>query len=173
MVSAAELHVRQRQWRGDDVSGFMHLVITYAVQAANMWAYQCWQQLFWPCAAMQALVNLRWFMIFHDCGHGSFCASPWLNTLVHSLTSIMVYVPTGWSTGHAMSVSCLSVLASLPGQKHLPACTKSWFNLRAYTVLNSLKKVHSCCQCWLCHATSPTPTQSALHSRRRWYVPNA
>jgi acyl-lipid omega-6 desaturase (Delta-12 desaturase) len=46
---------------------------------------------------------IRFFIIFHDCGHGSFSRSKRLNDVVGSLLGIIVFTPFRyWNYAHAM-----------------------------------------------------------------------
>jgi omega-6 fatty acid desaturase (delta-12 desaturase) len=54
-------------------------------------------------AALAALFVMRIFIIFHDCGHGSFFKSRRANDLVGILTGIITFTPYyAWRHGHAV-----------------------------------------------------------------------
>ena len=57
------------------------------------------------CAASTGAVLVRVFIVQHDCGHGSFFASPRANTLIGRLCSLLTLTPfANWSrAGHAAS----------------------------------------------------------------------
>ena len=48
-----------------------------------------------------SLVQLRWFMIFHDLGHNSFFPSSKLNNYLHYLISFIVFTPYSWKYAHS------------------------------------------------------------------------
>ncbi len=59
----------------------------------------------WPLGALSSLIiavfTVRAFIIFHDCGHGSFTRSRRLNTLVGTLIGVVVFTPyTRWTRAH-------------------------------------------------------------------------
>ncbi|MFN8530922.1 MAG: fatty acid desaturase [Anaerolineae bacterium] len=54
-------------------------------------------------AVAAALFVVRVFIIFHDCGHGSFFKSRWANDLVGILTGIITFTPYyAWRHSHAV-----------------------------------------------------------------------
>jgi omega-6 fatty acid desaturase (delta-12 desaturase) len=53
-------------------------------------------------AVVAAAVLVRIFIFFHDCGHGSFLASPRANTLLGYITGILTFTPYhDWRHAHA------------------------------------------------------------------------
>jgi omega-6 fatty acid desaturase (delta-12 desaturase) len=46
-----------------------------------------------PLAVLAGAFLVRVFIIFHDCGHGSFFKAPWANNLVGFLTGILTFTP--------------------------------------------------------------------------------
>ena len=59
----------------------------------------------WPLGVASSLViavfTVRAFIIFHDCGHGSFTRSRRLNTLVGSVIGVIVFTPYAhWTRAH-------------------------------------------------------------------------
>lgn len=59
----------------------------------------------WPLGAVSSLMiavfTVRAFIIFHDCGHGSFSRSRRLNTLVGTIIGIVVFAPYAhWTRAH-------------------------------------------------------------------------
>ena len=60
--------------------------LMYLSQSISLW-------LALPLALLAAAFQLRIFIIFHDCGHGSFFRSRWLNDLVGSITGILCFTP--------------------------------------------------------------------------------
>lgn len=54
---------------------------------------------------LNTLLSMRWFMIFHDAGHGSYCPPMWgkqTSALYHRLTSIVAITPLDWSYRHRL-----------------------------------------------------------------------
>jgi acyl-lipid omega-6 desaturase (Delta-12 desaturase) len=59
----------------------------------------------WPLGAVSSLIiavfTVRAFIIFHDCGHGSFTRSRRLNTLIGSVIAVIVFTPYAhWTRAH-------------------------------------------------------------------------
>jgi omega-6 fatty acid desaturase (delta-12 desaturase) len=55
-----------------------------------------------PCAVLAAALLVRLFIIFHDCGHGSFFSSRRANAVVGFITGTLTFVPTRyWWSEHA------------------------------------------------------------------------
>jgi omega-6 fatty acid desaturase (delta-12 desaturase) len=55
-----------------------------------------------PCAVLAAAFLVRLFIIFHDCGHGSFFSSRRANAVVGFITGTLTFVPTrSWWAEHA------------------------------------------------------------------------
>lgn len=54
------------QFRADNVLALGHFAVTFALQLGVLWAYHQTTAMFWPCCAVQAGLELRWMMIFHD-----------------------------------------------------------------------------------------------------------
>jgi acyl-lipid omega-6 desaturase (Delta-12 desaturase) len=59
----------------------------------------------WPLGAVSSLIiavfTVRAFIIFHDCGHGSFTRSRRLNTLIGSIMGVIVFTPYAhWTKAH-------------------------------------------------------------------------
>jgi omega-6 fatty acid desaturase (delta-12 desaturase) len=55
-----------------------------------------------PCAVLAAALLVRLFIIFHDCGHGSFFSSRRANAIVGFITGTLTFVPTRyWWAEHA------------------------------------------------------------------------
>jgi len=59
----------------------------------------------WPlgavCSLIIAVFTVRAFIIFHDCGHGSFTRSRRLNTVIGSVIGVVVFVPYAhWTRAH-------------------------------------------------------------------------
>ncbi len=49
---------------------------------------------------LQSLMNLRTFIIFHDCGHNSYTPSKKLNYVLGSILGIFIFSPFSWSYNH-------------------------------------------------------------------------
>jgi omega-6 fatty acid desaturase (delta-12 desaturase) len=55
-----------------------------------------------PLIVLAAALQVRIFIFFHDCGHGSFFASPRANTIVGYVTGILTFTPYhDWRRAHA------------------------------------------------------------------------
>jgi omega-6 fatty acid desaturase (delta-12 desaturase) len=51
---------------------------------------------------LAALVFVRWFMLFHDAGHGSLAASDGLNRALHFGTGVLCWTPRDWRRKHRL-----------------------------------------------------------------------
>jgi omega-6 fatty acid desaturase (delta-12 desaturase) len=75
---------------------------------AALWAamYWTWHHALWltvPLAVLAGLFLVRIFIIFHDCGHGSFLRSPAANTVVGIAAGILTFTPYyQWRWEHAI-----------------------------------------------------------------------
>ena len=47
-----------------------------------------------------SLLNLRTFIVFHDCGHNSYTPSKTLNYLISNILGILVFTPLCWGWHH-------------------------------------------------------------------------
>jgi len=87
-------------WRGSAQ------VTTTAIGLAAGWLLTDWAvSISWPLGVASsfiiAIFSVRAFIIFHDCGHGSFSHSRRLNTVVGSLIGVIVFTPYSyWSRTH-------------------------------------------------------------------------
>jgi omega-6 fatty acid desaturase (delta-12 desaturase) len=55
-----------------------------------------------PLLVLAAALQVRIFIFFHDCGHGSFFASPRANTILGYVTGILTFTPYhDWRRAHA------------------------------------------------------------------------
>ena len=68
------------------------------VPYAALWylMYICRPISWWLVVTLAVLAGaflVRVFIIFHDCGHGSFFKAPWANNLVGFLTGILTFTP--------------------------------------------------------------------------------
>jgi omega-6 fatty acid desaturase (delta-12 desaturase) len=71
-------------------------LMIYAIRAG----YSYWLTL--PLIVLAAALQVRIFIFFHDCGHGSFFASPRANTIVGYVTGILTFTPYhDWRRAHA------------------------------------------------------------------------
>jgi omega-6 fatty acid desaturase (delta-12 desaturase) len=68
-------------------------------------AYRLWEISFWLALPVQVLAAgfmVRVFIIFHDCGHGSFFRSRMANDVVGYLTGVLTFTPYhDWRLEHA------------------------------------------------------------------------
>lgn len=70
--------------------------VMHRVQALSPW-------LAIPFAIAAGALLVRLFIIFHDCGHGSFFGKPWANRLVGFITGILTFTPYHhWHRAHAI-----------------------------------------------------------------------
>ena len=73
-------------------------IVNTVVPYAGLWylMYLCRTISLWlevPLAILAGAFLVRVFIIFHDCGHGSFFKSTWANNLVGFLTGILTFTP--------------------------------------------------------------------------------
>jgi omega-6 fatty acid desaturase (delta-12 desaturase) len=73
-------------------------IVNTVVPYALLWylMYLCRPISWWlvvPLAILAGAFLVRVFIIFHDCGHGSFFKSTWANNLVGFLTGILTFTP--------------------------------------------------------------------------------
>ena len=73
-------------------------IIDTLVPIALLWylMYRCRPVSWWlvvPLAVLAGALLVRVFIIFHDCGHGSFFKSPAANDLVGFLAGILTFTP--------------------------------------------------------------------------------
>jgi omega-6 fatty acid desaturase (delta-12 desaturase) len=70
---------------------------------ATLWSLEIGYWLTLLMAVPAAMMVVRLFMLQHDCGHGSFFRSLWLNNLVGSILGVITLVPyTYWRKTHAL-----------------------------------------------------------------------
>eukprot|EP00041_Stephanoeca_diplocostata_P012310 m.206412 g.206412 ORF g.206412 m.206412 type:complete len:316 (-) comp18902_c0_seq1:703-1650(-) len=98
MKAARTQHIRQ--FRGSFSRGAWEILMTVLVHSlvvalhGSLW-YPAW-------IVVQGLCLIRWFMIFHDCGHGSFFPTNSANNYLLWVTSWLVWTPVKWSTTHRL-----------------------------------------------------------------------
>jgi omega-6 fatty acid desaturase (delta-12 desaturase) len=73
-------------------------VVNTFIPYAALWAAMFWtlSHVFWltfPLAVLAGLFLVRIFIIFHDCGHGSFLRSPAANAAVGIAAGILTFTP--------------------------------------------------------------------------------
>src|SRR6204780_261074 len=66
-----------------------YAVLWYAIYRSIAVSY--WITL--PLAVLAAAFLVRIFIIFHDCGHGSFCASRSANRIIGFITGLLTLTP--------------------------------------------------------------------------------
>lgn len=91
-------HVGRATWQ---------LVNSFGSYIALWWLmHLCLSVSWWltlPLAVLAGGVLIRVFIIFHDCGHGSFFASRWANSLVGSAAGLLAFAPfRHWRWQHAV-----------------------------------------------------------------------
>jgi omega-6 fatty acid desaturase (delta-12 desaturase) len=92
-----EPDLRRTLWQAiNSIGGYVLLVIlAYRLLPISYW-------LVLPVQVLAAGFLIRIFIIFHDCGHGSFFKSKRVNELVGYLTGIMTFTPYhDWRIEHA------------------------------------------------------------------------
>ena len=68
-----------------------------------MWAFRFSFWISLPLCILAAGFMMRTFIIFHDCGHGSFFKSQKANDLVGTITGILTFTPYfRWKHDHAI-----------------------------------------------------------------------
>jgi len=85
----------------------LQLVTTLVPLAATVWAVHALRSWSLPLALLLGLVvaglQVRTFVLMHDCAHGSFFASRRVNDLVGFLTGVLTLTPFAqWRRDHAM-----------------------------------------------------------------------
>jgi omega-6 fatty acid desaturase (delta-12 desaturase) len=99
---AVEPFVGPNAWRAS-----FQLVTTLALLALTMWAAHAAQSRSLALALLLTLpiagLIVRTFVLMHDCAHGSFFASRWLNDTVGFVTGVLTLTPFAqWRRDHAM-----------------------------------------------------------------------
>lgn len=76
-----------------------YALLWYAIHRAQ--AISLWLAI--PLAVAAGALLVRAFIIFHDCGHGSFFGKPWANRLVGVVTGLLTFTPYHhWHRDHAI-----------------------------------------------------------------------
>src|SRR5450759_682503 len=79
------------------------LVPFIALYMMMIWVIRYSYWLIIPFIILAAGFQMRLFIIFHDCGHGSFSRSRKVNSIVGSLMGVLVYTPSEqWWHDHAI-----------------------------------------------------------------------
>ena len=83
------------------VNTFVPYIALWALMIYSIRAgFSYWLTL--PLILLAAALQVRIFIFFHDCGHGSFFASPRANTIVGYVTGILTFTPYhDWRRAHA------------------------------------------------------------------------
>jgi omega-6 fatty acid desaturase (delta-12 desaturase) len=96
------------KYREPDSTKALWQIINTFVPYAAIWAAMYWTlyNAFWltfPLAVIAGLFLVRIFIIFHDCGHGSFFRAQRNNDLVGTLAGILTFTPYyQWRWEHAI-----------------------------------------------------------------------
>lgn len=83
-------------------------IVNTLVPYGALWylMYLCRPISWWlvvPLAVLAGALLVRVFIIFHDCGHGSFFKSPWANALTGVLAGLLTFTPYyHWRWEHAI-----------------------------------------------------------------------
>lgn len=56
----------------------------------------------WAFVVPLGLMQTRTFIVFHDCTHGSYVPSPWLNTAMAHVLGVFVFTPQLWGPRHGL-----------------------------------------------------------------------
>lgn len=96
-----------RPYESPDVRSWIQLTTALALFVGGwvlaVWALDVHYLLTLACAGIIAIASMRLFIIFHDCGHGSFSRSRRINDIVGSTLGIIVFTPFRyWNYAHAM-----------------------------------------------------------------------
>src|SRR5687768_4407483 len=70
---------------------FVPYVALWAAMYWSLYNASLWLTL--PLAVIAGLFLVRIFIIFHDCGHGSFLRSPTANAVVGTVAGILTFTP--------------------------------------------------------------------------------
>jgi len=73
--------------------------IGYSISLFSLWYYRD-SYLSMITIPLLGLMNVRTFIIFHDCGHNSYTPSKKLNYVIGSILGIFVFTPFCWSYSH-------------------------------------------------------------------------
>ena len=75
-------------------------VVMYFTRGVSYWITM-------PLAVLSGLFMIRIFIIFHDCGHGSFFKSTWANHIMGSITGLLTFTPyRHWRWQHSVHHAC-------------------------------------------------------------------
>lgn len=90
--------LRRALWQLVDTLGLYLLLwyLTYRILAVSYW-------LAMPVAILAGGILVRVFIIFHDCGHGSFFRAKWANDVIGFITGMLTFTPYyHWRWEHAI-----------------------------------------------------------------------
>jgi len=92
--------------RPDNGKAFWQVVNSHGsyflLWAIMIWAWSVAWWLAVPLAIIGAGLSVRIFIISHDCGHGSFSSSRWVNSLLGFVSGVLTFTPfRHWTTEHA------------------------------------------------------------------------
>jgi omega-6 fatty acid desaturase (delta-12 desaturase) len=123
-------------------------LVNTLVPYAGLWTAIVWMlnrgYSFWltlPLMVIAAGLLVRVFIFFHDCGHGSFFASPLANKIVGYICGILVFTPyEDWRHPHAVHHASTGDLErrghgdiwTMTVEEYLAAPLKTRFAYRAY-----------------------------------------
>ena len=94
-------------YQSPDIKRSLWQLVNSVIPYLALWylAYRLLERSFWLALPVQVLAAgflVRIFIIFHDCGHGSFFRSRKANTVIGYVTGILTFTPYhDWRTEHA------------------------------------------------------------------------
>jgi omega-6 fatty acid desaturase (delta-12 desaturase) len=102
-ITARSLHEHQRPHAGRSLLQIADSVLPYlALWVVMVWSLKVSYWLTLPLALLAAGFVIRTFIIFHDCGHGSFFRARWANEVVGFVTGVLTLTPShDWWRRHA------------------------------------------------------------------------
>eukprot|EP01052_Picozoa_sp_SAG31_P024347 SAG31_NODE_2065_length_6530_cov_22.048515_1_plen_210_part_00 len=98
MEAARTKHIKS--FRASDAAALWEISTTLAVQLVLFAAHPVLP--FCTFVPVAALMFIRWFVLFHDAGHGSLAASPALNRLLHRFCGVCCWTPCDWRGKHRL-----------------------------------------------------------------------
>jgi len=82
-------------------TAWMHLILTCLGMIIIPFFYGRIPMILRPLlCVLHGLFAVKCFVVFHDCGHGSFFSTAALNNLGHQITSKVVFTPCFWQSTH-------------------------------------------------------------------------
>lgn len=109
-LAVINAHVQQPKYRATVAESAWQLASTLLAFTASFTVVACCsranahQGLQIGSALLHGLVTVRVFMLFHDCGHGTFLPPGYTaaTRTIHSILALLVVTPTAWSRNHQL-----------------------------------------------------------------------